>query len=61
MVVADDQLTVLHRSTPFTDALAVKLYAPKFSPEIVTVDPPDVAPFSTWYALATGASKLNSV
>ena len=55
-VVPDVQDAVPHMSTPVAEVDAVKLYAPKFSPEIVTVEPPDLAAFSGVYALATGAA-----
>ena len=55
-VVPDVQDAVPHMSTPVAKSDGVKLYAPKFSPEIVTVEPPDLAAFSGVYALATGAA-----
>jgi hypothetical protein len=58
-VVADDQEAVEHRSMPFAAVVAVKLYEPKFSPVIVTDEPPDVAPFKPLSALTTGPSNVN--
>jgi hypothetical protein len=43
-------------STPVATVDAVKLYAPKFRPEIVTLLPPDFTAFSGVYARATGAA-----
>jgi hypothetical protein len=60
-VVADDHDAVEHRSTPVAEAVAVKLYEPKLSPLIVTVDPPLSAPLlrtsSSKDVLATGAAE----
>ena len=58
-VVAEDQEAVEHRSIPFAAVVAVKLYEPKFSPVIVTDEPPDVAPFKPASALTTGPSNVN--
>ena len=58
-VVAEDQEAVEHRSMPLAAAVAVKLYGPKFSPVIVTDEPPDVAPFLPPRALTTGPSNVN--
>ena len=55
-VVPDVQDAVPHMSTPVAEVDGVKLYAPKFSPEIVTVEPPVLAAFPGVYALATGAA-----
>jgi hypothetical protein len=64
-VVCEDHDTVEHKSTPSAEALAVKLYEPKLSPLIVTVDPPLSAPLlrtsSSKDVLATGESKLKPV
>lgn len=58
-MVADDQEAVEQRSMPFAAVVAVKLYEPKFSPVIVTDEPPDVAPFKPFTALTTGPSNVN--
>ena len=58
-VVAEDQEVVEHRSMPLAAAVAVKLYGPKFSPVIVTDEPPDVAPFLPPTAPTTGLSNVN--
>jgi hypothetical protein len=64
-VVADNHDAVEHRSTPIAEAVAVKLYEPKLSPLIVTVDPPLSAPLlrtsSSKDVLATGESKVKAV
>ena len=56
-MVADDQEAVEHRSMPFAAVVAVKLYEPKFSPVIVTDEPPDVAPFKPASALTVGPAE----
>ena len=58
-VVAEDQEAVEHRSMLLAVAVAVKLYDPKFSPVIVTDEPPDVALFKPPNALTTGPSNVN--
>jgi hypothetical protein len=62
-VVCDDHDTVEHKSTPSAEALAVKLYEPKLSPLIVTVDPPlsgpPLATSSSKDVLTTGAAITN--
>jgi hypothetical protein len=64
-VVCDDHDTVEHKSTPSAEALAVKLYEPKLSPLIVTVDPPlsgpPLATSSSKDVLTTGASKVKEM
>jgi hypothetical protein len=46
-VVADDHDVVPQSASKATFAVAVKPYEPKFSPVIVTIAPPDAAPFHT--------------
>ena len=58
-VVAEDQEVVEHRSIPLAAVVAVKLYEPKFSPVIVTDEPPDVAAFLPPTALTAGPSNVN--
>ena len=43
---------------PLAVVVAVKLCDPKFSPVIVTDEPPDVAPFLPPTALTTGPSNV---
>ena len=58
-VVAEDQEVVEHRSMPLAAVVAVRLYDPKFSPVIVTDEPPDVAPFVPPIALTAGPSNVS--
>jgi hypothetical protein len=44
-VVSDDHDVVPQSASKATFAVAVKPYEPKFSPVIVTIAPPDAAPF----------------
>ena len=54
-VVPDIQDAVLH-ATPVVESDGVELYAPKLSPETVTMEPPVEAAFNGACALATGAA-----
>ena len=58
-VVLEDHAVVMHRSSPVALAVGVKLFAPKFNPEIVTDVPPDVPPFIEKCWLTVGASNVN--
>ena len=51
-VVGDVHDVVPQSSAPVADIDDVKATEPKFSPVIVTMEPPDFAPFTGAYALA---------
>jgi hypothetical protein len=52
---------VSHGASLTAFAVGEKLYAPKLSPAIVTLDPPDAAALAGAAALTTGASKVNQL
>ena len=57
-VVPDVQAVVPHSAVPTASAVGVRLYAPKFSPEIVTVPPAELGALIGTPADMVGASNV---